>query len=636
MASQARKWKFARARLISDIKHTITGALELTAASKSMLILCKDKSLDRYWTEFMENLENIVTSTETMEDADAFFAENQALEDEYHRAKIHLDDICPTKDGEPSTNRSFAESTVQGHNETIAPRKLQKSHLPDIKLEPFDGNYDNWHKFSQMFPKMIEKEDLDYIDKFYYLHQSLVGEPLLLIKHLPVAEGSYEKAWALLKKSYEVRRHIVNSQFELFFSMKKMKEESAAGIREMLRICLECESAFSALELDAESIGLMMTFYCATQMDPVTAREWEIELKNHASEPKLSELVTFLQTRCRLMSQIEKTAAALATQSKVVTTESQSKDGSKHSRPQKSTKAFLSQPSEPAVVYKCNVCEANHKTLECPMLVNADIDERWRLVTDRRLCYNCLFPHMIADCNSRFSCRKCKKRHATVLHREPKVKTEVEPSPTTSTFTGTLAGSGQTILATACVTLMSEHGGTTVIRALIDQGSTANFISEKICQLAMCRRHPVLTTITSLNNSNTAKITSAVDVTIGSLYDKEYQTTFRALVVPKITNVYAVPRRISNNWRHLTGLQLADPKYFESGDIDLLIGAREYAEIIETGLLKGPPNAPIAQLTKFGWVLSGACETTRNSIEQSATLQRKRIRYPQIYNDSGS
>lgn len=34
-----------------------------------------------------------------------------------------------------------------------------------------------------------------------------------------------------------------------------------------------------------------------------------------------------------------------------------------------------------------------------------------------------------------------------------------------------------------------------------------------------------------------------------------------------------------------------------------------YAEVILPGLMKGSSNAPIAQSTKIGWILSGACET---------------------------
>lgn len=50
---------------------------------------------------------------------------------------------------------------------------------------------------------------------------------------------------------------------------------------------------------------------------------------------------------------------------------------------------------------------------------------------------------------------------------------------------------------------------------------------------------------------------------------------------------------------------LADPQFESPSSIDLIIGADFYHQIIKEGLRKGPSDAPIAQLTSFGWVLSG-------------------------------
>lgn len=288
--AKLKKLYFARKRLLSDLKHAIASAKELTRVSKALLILSKDKTIDRYWDEFQVNLAEIISLTDAMADEEAFFTENQAIEDEYHAAKVHLDDVLPNDDGDATINRTFAGFANNGGNYTHGTeKKSHRSHLPDIKFQPFDGNYDNWNRFSQMFSKMVVKEKLDAIDKLYYLNQALIGEPLQLIKHMPIDNDSFNKAWALLTKTYEVRRHIVSAQFNRFFSIKKMKHENATELREMLRICMECESAFDALNIDANTIGLMMTHYCALQMDAETSRQWETELKNHNEEPKLSE-----------------------------------------------------------------------------------------------------------------------------------------------------------------------------------------------------------------------------------------------------------------------------------------------------------------------------------------------------------
>lgn len=190
----------------------------------------------------------------------------------------------------------------------------------------------------------------------------------------------------------------------------------------------------------------------------------------------------------------------------------------------------------------------------------------------------------------------------------------------TTSFTGHLREGTETLLATALVPIHHPNGERTIVRALIDQGSTSNFISEKICQVTLYQRHSARTTITSLNGTQTGKTKSYVNATVGSIHDPNYRYTFDALVVSKVTSVSSIPKVKIREWKHIEGLELADPKFHEPGDIDLLIGTRAYSEIILSGLKKDQADAPIAQLTKFGWVLSGACATHTDSSHVSCNL----------------
>ncbi|KAH9644309.1 hypothetical protein HF086_003808 [Spodoptera exigua] len=63
------------------------------------------------------------------------------------------------------------------------------------------------------------------------------------------------------------------------------------------------------------------------------------------------------------------------------------------------------------------------------------------------------------------------------------------------------------------------------------------------------------------------------------------------------------------SWPHLQHLQLADPEYNVSKSIDLLLDVSIYSQIIMDGLIKGPSQAPIAQQTALGWILSGNVRT---------------------------
>ncbi|XP_024869329.1 uncharacterized protein LOC112453022, partial [Temnothorax curvispinosus] len=60
-------------------------------------------------------------------------------------------------------------------------------------------------------------------------------------------------------------------------------------------------------------------------------------------------------------------------------------------------------------------------------------------------------------------------------------------------------------------------------------------------------------------------------------------------------------------WPHLKGLPLADAQFSAGDPVELLLGAEVCSTILEEGLRKGGPHAPIAQKTAFGWILSGGC-----------------------------
>lgn len=91
-----------------------------------------------------------------------------------------------------------------------------------------------------------------------------------------------------------------------------------------------------------------------------------------------------------------------------------------------------------------------------------------------------------------------------------------------------------------------------------------------------------------------------VSLTIASKTNSDASFKFEALVLPKLT-AYIPPAQLElSQWSHLEGLHLADPDYVSSAKIELILGAPVYTLILEEGLRRGKPNAPIAQKTELG------------------------------------
>ena len=66
----------------------------------------------------------------------------------------------------------------------------------------------------------------------------------------------------------------------------------------------------------------------------------------------------------------------------------------------------------------CENCNQDHKLYICPEFKAMSVAARHQFIKDKRLCFNCLHSeHQSKDCQSKFSCRECKMKHHTLLHR---------------------------------------------------------------------------------------------------------------------------------------------------------------------------------------------------------------------------
>ncbi|XP_011879669.1 PREDICTED: uncharacterized protein LOC105568535, partial [Vollenhovia emeryi] len=265
---------------------------------------------------------------------------------------------------------------------------------------------------------------------------------------------------------------------------------------------------------------------------------------------------------------------------------------------------------------KCMQCKGDHQIYQCKAFKELSVAERLDKVKSLRLCLNCLKgKHVARECLAS-GCRKCSKKHSTLLHedREPgkekkgeeNVTPEVNQNKTVCTHAQAkeILEANQVLLSTALVTVKDDKDSLIEGRALLDNGSQSNFVTEEFVKKLNLKTVKEKIEIKGIDG-HVSHAMKSVKLRITSRFGT-FGMELQCIVLPKITQdlptvvVNTVSLELSRN------IKLADPQFNIPGKIDLLIGAEKFWELICVGQIKIGEQKTILQKSLLGWLISGS------------------------------
>ncbi|UYV63001.1 hypothetical protein LAZ67_2002800 [Cordylochernes scorpioides] len=156
----------------------------------------------------------------------------------------------------------------------------------------------------------------------------------------------------------------------------------------------------------------------------------------------------------------------------------------------------------------------------------------------------------------------------------------------------------------AIIHIQDVNGEDQICRALLDNGSQRSLITEKCAaKLGIPIRRKRIA-VGGLGDQLVESSLGEVLIRFSSHFDHQsFETT--ALVLTKLTN--NIPNFTVNkiNYSHMKGLILADPSYFKSREIDVILGSDIVFNLIQEGRRNGNENEPSAIHSKLGWLVYG-------------------------------
>ncbi|KMQ83791.1 hypothetical protein RF55_19087, partial [Lasius niger] len=462
-----------------------------------------------------------------------------------------------------------------------------KTSLPRIKLQQFSGAYEDWPAFRDLFLSVIgENTAISNVERLHYLRSCLQGPAEKLIRSLAVTGDNYNRAWSLLSKHYENKKELIRSNFAAFTAVTKMKGETAEELSRIHQAVTTAVSAQESIGRPIHSNGMDLFNHLVVELfDPRTRLEWESSTSDSSDPPSHDTLMNFIAKRTLTLN-----AARPKNTAKV------SGDSSRSAKAHFTKRGFDSS--------QCALCKEKHSIMVCRDFKAKPGNERKAVIEKSGLCYNCFGNHPVAKCQSSKNCSTCKARHHTMIHDAyvPPQSAEV------STLSAVRKSEDRKaiLLATARVMIADRYGAPHAVRVLIDQGSEVSIVSETLVQRLRLRRAHSDVSIIGIGDTPSGSTRGKVTLALTSLATGATLSAV-AIILPRLSAYRGPTTKCSTHWPHLQGLQLADPQFSANDPVELLLGAEVYPLIFQEGLRKGGSDAPFAQKTILGWILSGGC-----------------------------
>lgn len=479
--------------------------------------------------------------------------------------------------------------------------------LPTIKLPNFDGNFNKWLEFHDTFSSLIHNNpDLNEINKFQYLKLSLSGQAASVIESLEISTCNYAVAWKLICDRYNNTRQLVHNHLVSLMNTPNIKK-TETSLRSLVDHISKHMRALASLKESTENWDTLIIFLFSQKLDLVTSTKWEEYRNSLPLKPTLDNFYEFLRHSANVLEMVN------ASHGDKSTSNEKQKSNDKASRSERSQKTFVAAACQDNPSKSCIICTGKHLIYYCEKFNSMSIDERNAEVSKHKLCTNCLRSGHFAHQCPATPCRFCKRKHNSLLHksnmsRSNNVESKDDSNPTTSVCNPIALSTcieNQVLLSTAIV-ILSSNKQSHEIRCLLDCGSQSSFISESLkSKLCIDSQSINTVSVTGINNMTCAAL-ERCNITIKSRTNS-YCKEIKAFVIPHITGSLPNSKVDVSTLNMPKNITLADPTFYNPSQIDLLLGADIFWDVIcPTNQIKlGDSNQPVLQNSQFGWLVVG-------------------------------
>ncbi|XP_073831530.1 uncharacterized protein [Musca autumnalis] len=613
-------------KFIFDCEHlnnfcTQFGQCDITDQTDSILQI-KLEDLERRWLSVQQSYKVLMLSliSANVKDIRESIQINFNVSSEaYYNSKSQIIDIL--KISETNMQQNTAQIQKASHvSLNINQRTLENSEIylnvPPCDTEIFTGSYEDWPSFRDMFTAVyIDHPQLSQVHKLYHLRNKTRGPAGDIVKRYPLSNDNFLLAWNALKSRYENKRVLVDKQINLLFNIPAAATENSESIQNIHSTVNDCLCILKTLQVDVASWDPILIHLVSTKLPEQTLSLWEQSLKSHREIPTWSQLDEFLSNRFEVVERIQSI---------------------------KNMKEKQSNPSHnysdtPDYYYekfalKCSYCHENHQVRACAEFRKLTTKQRIDFVTKSNICGNCLSPsHIQINCKSTNTCLICNQTHHTLLHinsfysetpnsmkydankSRQSYSSQIESStipvssqiesyaiPVSSQIQANFSTTSNTILLRTALVHVQNNGQLHTVRALIDSGSQRTFITQTCAnRLKLSIKNTDCFEITGVGGQKQVSKAECRLSIVSNKYNIKFDVS--AIILPQVTKPLPASSLKISDAKTLQNIDLADPLFYESSDIDIILGADVERFITLEGIKRNILGNTSAYNTIFGF-----------------------------------
>ncbi|HBK82589.1 MAG TPA: hypothetical protein DDZ41_03185, partial [Flavobacterium sp.] len=486
-----------------------------------------------------------------------------------------------------------------------------------------------WPTFFDFFQTTIhENPKITPVRKLQILHNVLGGEAKERIRNIPFNAQGYEEAWNSLIERYDDKPSITTEIISTFMNMKSTTQGVAAELRRITDTADQVLRGLKIMGSDCEARDPWLIYIILSKVDTETKIDWARETVSN-NFPKISELLNFLNKRCR---SLERGAAINV------------------SKPHKlNVRSFHVSSCTVKNSELCLHCKGNHFLSKCPTFKLLDASSRRSIAAKIGCCFNCLRKgHYNTQCKFQSSCQLCSRKHHSLLHLSSQESSSnsyllsentlpssnsqqnndnknnfIHQNNVESTSTNVVTHVAQTmsmlvnvalvsLLPTAVAFVKNQSQDMLPVRILLDSGSQSSFITESCVQRLGLKRIKNSTVVNGLSGKLVAKANGRVLLNIYERLEKTKIIEADALIIKTITSIIPTTNIKIIDTNFFNKFFLADPKFYQPGKKGILLGCDCFFKVLGSKRIERP-NLPIAQESKFGWLMVGAVQDIQST-----------------------